>query len=141
DPAAPFAKLPKKQRDLLLYGPAGAAKAARPAAKAADTGRDSDEDDGEEEFELPRARRRETTVQDPFGRGFEGIIPNLRRRYDEGSWAVQEDLEPYRTLRQCPACLGQRLKPQSLSVKVKGRGIAEYVNLPISEALDVFDAF
>src|SRR5690606_22966331 len=89
DPAAPFAKLPKKQRDLLLYGPAGAAKAARPAAKAADTGRDSDEDDGEEEFELPRARRRETTVQDPFGRGFEGIIPNLRRRYDEGSWAVQ----------------------------------------------------
>ena len=78
---------------------------------------------------------------DPFGRNFEGVIPNLRRRYEEGSWAVQEDLEPYRTLRECPACHGQRLKPQSLAVKVKGRGIAEYVNLPISDALAVFESF
>ena len=69
------------------------------------------------------------------------MIPNLRRRYEEGSWAVQEDLEPYRTLRECPACHGQRLKPQSLAVRVKGRGMAEYVNLPISEALEVFEAF
>src|SRR4030095_10037545 len=34
-----------------------------------------------------------------------------------------------------------RLKPQSLAVKVKERGIADYVNLPISEALELFDAF
>ena len=80
-------------------------------------------------------------MPDPFGRGFEGVIPNLRRRYEEGSWTVQEDLEPYRTLRECPACHGLRLKPQSLAVKVKERGIADYVNLPISEALEVFDAF
>ena len=70
---------------------------------------------------------------------FEGLLPNLRRRYDEGSWAEQEELEPYRSLRPCPTCHGQRLKPQSLSVKVKGRTIADYVNLPIAEALDVFD--
>jgi len=69
------------------------------------------------------------------------VIPNLRRRYEEGSWAVQEDLEVFRMLRQCPDCHGHRLKAQSLSVKVKGRGIAEYVSLPISEAVDVFDAF
>jgi excinuclease ABC subunit A len=142
DPEAPFAKLPKKHRDLLLYGPGGAAKAVRAAARdAAASDTDSEVDDDEEPFELPRARRRETTVHDPFGKGFEGIIPNLRRRYEEGSWAVQDDLEPYRTLRECPACHGQRLKPQSLAVKVKGRGVAEYVNLPISEALDVFDGF
>ena len=71
--------------------------------------------------------RESAADSDPFGRNFEGVIPNLRRRYEEGSWAVQEDLEPYRTLRECPACHGQRLKPQSLAVKVKGRGIAEYV--------------
>src|SRR5205823_447851 len=47
----------------------------------------------------------------------------------------------YRTLRECPACRGERLKPESLAVKVKGRGIADYVNLPISEAVDVFDKF
>jgi excinuclease ABC subunit A len=146
DPDAPFGKLPKKHRDLLLFGPAGAGKAAKAAATASP---DDDDDDAgeeiEEEFELPKSRRsakrggaRET---DPWGKGFEGVIPNLRRRYDEGSWAEQEDLEPYRTLRECRACDGHRLKPQSLAVRVKGRSIAEYVNLPISEAHAVFETF
>jgi excinuclease ABC subunit A len=76
----------------------------------------------------------------PRGRlRFEGLIPNPRRRYDEGTWAEQEQLEPYRSLRPCPRCHGQRLKPESLAVKVKGRTIAEYVNLPISEALQVVE--
>ena len=99
DPAAPFAKLPRKQREILLFG-SGAG---------------------------PRATR------------FEGILPNLRRRYEAGSWTEQAELEPYRSLRPCHACRGQRLKAQSLSVKVKARTIADYVNLPISEALEVFD--
>jgi excinuclease ABC subunit A len=86
---------------------------------------------------LPR-KAREVLL---FGSGkFEGLVPNLRRRYHEGTWADQEDLEPYRSLRPCPACNGQRLKPESLSVKVKGRTISEYVNLPISEALQVFQS-
>jgi excinuclease ABC subunit A len=91
---------------------------------------------------MPRARRRrDSSDDDPFGRGFEGIIPNLRRRYEEGSWAVQEDLEIFRTLRDCPKCHGQRLRPESQGVRVKGRAMAEYVNLPISAARDVFEAF
>jgi excinuclease ABC subunit A len=150
DADLPFAKLPKKHRDLLLYGPAGAAKAAK-AAKAAAPEEAQDEGD-EEDFEeldpparlaaLRRGRAREDERgPDPFGRGFEGLIPNLRRRYDEGSWVVQEDLEVFRMLRDCPACHGQRLKPQSLAVRVKGRAMAEYVNLPISSARDVFEAF
>jgi excinuclease ABC subunit A len=72
------------------------------------------------------------------GKGFEGLIPNLRRRWDEGSWAEQAELDGFRTLRPCAACLGQRLKQQSLSVRVKGRTISDYVNLPIAEAVDVF---
>jgi len=144
DPDSPFGKLPKKQRELILFGPGGAAKTARAigTATAADDDEEA-EDDEEEEFQLPTSRRssRRDDPVDPFGKGFEGVIPNLRRRYDEGSWAVQEDLEPYRTLRACPTCHGQRLKPGSLAVRVKGRGIAEYVNLPISEALEVFEAF
>jgi len=90
----PFGRLPRKAREILLFG---------------------------------------------SGKQFEGLIPNLRRRFDEGSWAEQEELEPYRSLRPCATCHGERLKQQSLSVKVKGRTIADYVNLPISEALDVFD--
>ena len=144
DPETPFGKLPKKHRDVLLYGPGGA-KAAKAAAAAAaeETGFEREDDDGDDEFEMPtrRGRGKENGNDDPFGKGFEGILPNLRRRYEEGSWAVQEDLEPFRTLRDCPTCHGQRLKPQSLAVKVKGRGIAEYVNLPISEAVGVFEQF
>jgi excinuclease ABC subunit A len=74
------------------------------------------------------------------GRTFEGIVPNLRRRYEEGNWAVQAELEPYRSLRPCGTCHGLRLKLQSLSVKVKGRTIADYVSLPVGEALQVFES-
>jgi excinuclease ABC subunit A len=77
--------------------------------------------------------------KDPFGAGFEGLVPNLRRRYEEGGWLEQESLEPYRALRPCPTCQGARLKPQSRAVRVKGRTITEYVNLPITEALQVFE--
>ena len=143
DPDAPFNKLPRKHRELVLFGPAGAAKQEKVAAKAAaaKVAADDEDEDDDEEFELPRRRSTAKAEADPFGRNFEGVIPNLRRRYEEGSWAVQEDLEPYRTLRECPTCHGQRLKPQSLAVKVKGRGIAEYVDIPISEALAVFESF
>ena len=39
---------------------------------------------------------------EPYGRDFEGVLPNLRRRYEEGTWAEQEELERYRSLRPCP---------------------------------------
>jgi excinuclease ABC subunit A len=144
DADAPFSKLPKKHRELVLFGPSaggvkGGVKLAKPLRRV-DDGAD-EEEDGEEEFELPKRRRRGAADDDPWGHGFEGVIPNLRRRYEEGSWAVQEDLEPYRTLRECPTCKGQRLKPESLAVRVKERAIAEYVNLPVSEAVEVFETF
>src|SRR5262245_3347141 len=148
DASIAFAKLPKKHRDLLLYGPGSAKAVALRSAKAeersakASAERDDDDNDGAEEFELPRRRPRAAErEQDPFGKGFEGVIPNLRRRYDEGSWASQEELEPFRMLRECPTCHGERLKPESLAVRVKGRRISDYVNLPISEAVEVFDGF
>ena len=158
DADAPFSKLPKKAQDLLLLGPKGKAlRGAGPAdvrgagATASDDASSrgpanadaDDEDDELDDLDLPsppvRARARDIEIE-PIGKTFEGLLPNLRRRYEEGSWAVQEDLEPYRTLRDCPGCHGQRLKPQTLAVRVKGKGIAEYVNLPVSEALEVFDA-
>jgi excinuclease ABC subunit A len=106
----PFGRLPRKQRDLILEGPGTA----------------------------PAQPRRSRTPE-PYGRDFEGVLPNLRRRYEEGSWTAQEELEPYRALRECPACAGGRLKPESLAVRVKGRTLADYVSLPISEALEVFN--
>jgi excinuclease ABC subunit A len=118
DLTVPFRRLPRKLRDILLFGAGTAA-------------RRGDADD---------VRRKKKREADPFGAGFEGLIPNLRRRYEEGSWADQEALEPYRALRPCPSCQGERLKPQSRAVRVKGRTMSEFVNLPISEALNAIDA-
>jgi excinuclease ABC subunit A len=107
DPAVPFGKLSKKHRDLVLFGPGTAA-----------------------------APKKKGVASDPFGRDFEGVIPNLRRRFEEGSWTVQEELEPFRALRECPACKGDRLRPESLSVTIQGKTLAHYVNLPVSKALE-----
>ena len=113
DPEVSVAKLPRRQREVLLFG----APNRRPAGKTA------------------RAK-----PKDPFGDDFEGLIPNLRRRYDTGTWSEREALEEYRALRTCPSCDGARLKPESRGVRVKGRTIGEYVSMPIAEACDVFDA-
>ena len=81
DPHVAFAKLSKKHRDLVLFG-IGAAKKAAKAADAAPPVADDieDDDEGDAEFEMPRGRRREPSADDAFGRAFEGVIPNLRRR-------------------------------------------------------------
>jgi excinuclease ABC subunit A len=131
DPKLPFGKLPKKHRDLILLGPAAGQK-----DKA-------DDEDGAAKKLVAKAKKAiKSKLQqpDPFGRDFEGVIPNLRRRFEEGSWAVQEELDPYRALRECPVCSGNRLRSESLVVTLKGKTIADYVNEPISEALAWFDA-
>src|SRR5204863_1304445 len=88
--------------------------------------------------QLPK-KIREQILQGGSGKGFEGIIPNLRRRFEEADWTEQEELDVYRSLRPCPACHGERLKAEMRAVQVKGRTISDYVNLPISEAYEVFN--
>ncbi len=133
DPTMPFGKLPRRHRDLVLQGPGHVARSAAPVA-AVRAG------DGEPAEERKKGTRRKAVSLDPFGRDFEGVVPNLRRRFEEGSWTVQEELEPYRALRVCPACRGNRLRAESRSVKVKGKSLSEYVNLPVSKALAVFES-
>jgi excinuclease ABC subunit A len=123
DLTIPFRRLQRKLRDVLFYGAQGAKRAEGDPPKTAPKG----------------TKGKKARHEDPFGAGFEGLIPNLRRRYESGTWLEQENLEPYRALRPCPSCHGDRLKAQSLAVRVKGRTISEYVNLPIAEAVNVFD--
>jgi excinuclease ABC subunit A len=130
DPTVPFAKLPRKHRDLVLFGPAAATRGAAPGVPRTAA--------PDETADQPSRGKRKRLEADPFGRDFEGVIPNLRRRFDEGTWVVQEELDPYRALRECPTCSGNRLRAESLSVKVKGKTISEYVTLPIATALNVF---
>jgi excinuclease ABC subunit A len=121
DPAMPFHKLPKKQRDIVLFGAHGHRTHGTSTGPA-------------------KPARSAKAPKDPFGLDFEGAIPNLRRRFDEGTWTDQELLEGYRALRPCPACGGDRLRPESRAVRVKDRRLADYVNLPISDVLPVFEA-
>jgi excinuclease ABC subunit A len=66
---------------------------------------------------------------------FEGVLANMERRYFETeSEAVRERLKKYMTRRECPACKGARLKPESLAVSVGKVGIHEFNAMSITEA-------
>src|SRR5947209_258681 len=68
---------------------------------------------------------------------FEGIVPNLERRYRETeSDFSREKIEEYMTLRPCPECHGARLRPESRSVLVAGTPIHEFTALSVQRALD-----
>ncbi len=70
---------------------------------------------------------------------FEGVIPNLERRYQETtSIYSRADLENYMSEVTCQACHGARLKPEVLAVTVGGLNIFELTQLPVKKALEFF---
>ena len=68
-------------------------------------------------------------------RVFEGIIPNMERRYREtdSNW-VREEFENYQNNRPCGSCDGYRLRPEALAVKIADLHIGQVVNMSIKEA-------
>ncbi len=71
---------------------------------------------------------------------FEGIIPNLERRYREsGSEMSKEEIQSCMSSVACPDCHGHRLKPETLGVTVGGQNISELCNHSVSELLDFFE--
>ena len=70
-------------------------------------------------------------------RVFEGVIPNMERRYREtdSSWS-REEMERFQNNRPCGACGGYRLKPEALAVKIGGLHAGQVVQMSISEAHD-----
>ncbi|CAN7611551.1 excinuclease ABC subunit UvrA [Rhizobium sp. LjRoot30] len=71
---------------------------------------------------------------------FEGIVPNLERRWKEtdSAWA-REEIERYMSAAPCPACNGFRLKPEALAVKINRLHIGEVTNMSIRVARDWFE--
>ncbi len=69
---------------------------------------------------------------------YEGVINNLRRRYQEASEFSRGEIEKYMSTKPCPACKGARLKPEVLAVTVGGKSIAQVTALSIGEALTFF---
>lgn len=71
---------------------------------------------------------------------FEGIIPNLERRYREttSEWS-KSDIERYMSEDICPDCRGDRLKPEILAVTVGGQNIASLTKLSVTSLIVFFD--
>ncbi len=70
-------------------------------------------------------------------RCFEGIIPNMQRRYREtdSNW-IREEFERYQNNRPCGECGGFRLRPQALAVKIAGLHVGQVVQMSINHALE-----
>jgi excinuclease ABC subunit A len=114
DVEAPWDDLPDKQRDLFLYGTNG-----EPVNVT---------------YRNRYGRRRSYQTR------FEGIIPNLERRYREtDSEFSREKIEEYMSMRACPACGGARLRPESRAVLVAGMAIHEFARLSVHAGLRWLD--
>ncbi|MBI4281458.1 excinuclease ABC subunit UvrA, partial [Candidatus Uhrbacteria bacterium] len=73
--------------------------------------------------------------------GFEGVIPNLERRYKEtDSDYMRGEIERYMRVYACPLCKGKRLKPEALAVTVDDTSIATLVAMTITDAAKFFIA-
>lgn len=68
---------------------------------------------------------------------FEGVIPNLNRRYKEtDSDYMRSEIEQYMRVKVCPTCKGKRLKPEFLAVTIKEKSIVDVANMSIDEAAE-----
>ncbi len=106
----PIRDLPKEKVDILLYG--------------------ADDRPLLIQYQGFKGRARQHTTT------FEGIIPNLQRRYREtSSDHKRSQIEQYMSTRPCSACHGRRLKDETMAVAVAGMGIDQIAALPVTDLL------
>lgn len=91
----------------------------------------------EDSFEVTLRRAGKETMK--FSTDFEGVIPNLERRYKESdSEYIRQKMEELMEFNVCPTCGGTRYKPEILAVRVAGLNIAQASNLSVLEAQTFF---
>lgn len=72
---------------------------------------------------------------------FEGVIPNLQRRYmSTNSDYMKDKIDEYMAETPCPSCKGKRLKEEALSVLVRGLDIIELTDLSVNKTIDFFSS-
>ncbi|MGD6959392.1 excinuclease ABC subunit UvrA [Rossellomorea aquimaris] len=109
----PVKEIPKQQMDKVLYG--------------------SGKDEIYFRYENDFGQVRENYLR------FEGVIPNVERRYREtSSDYIREQMEKYMAQQDCPTCKGHRLKEESIAVKVDSLHIGEVTAFSIEEAEQFF---
>ena len=107
----PVKDLPKESLDLVLYG------------------------NGTKKVTIRHRTHRGRTYS--WDTNFEGVIPNLERRYkNTESDHTRQEIERYMAARPCRACQGKRLRPEALAVTVCGLGIMEVCAKNVGHALE-----
>ncbi len=104
----PWAKLAKATREMILFGSGDEPVTMR-------------YHDGQRAYDITKP--------------FEGVIPNMERRWREtdSNW-VRDELSRYQTITTCDTCKGMRLKPQALAVKIAGLHVSEVADMSIDKA-------
>ncbi|HIU96094.1 MAG TPA: excinuclease ABC subunit UvrA [Candidatus Copromorpha excrementipullorum] len=114
DMDTPYKDLPKKFKEVLLYGTR------------------------DEKLQYVYTNRSGESLK--RNHTYEGIINNLERRYREtGSEWIKEKMEKYMRITECPACHGNKLKPELLAVTVGGKNIMEFCDMSVVEAIRFVD--
>ena len=109
----PVKDLPKDIYNILLYGTNG------------------------EQVKIEYSSR---TFSGSYESAWEGIIPNLARRYREtSSDYTKSEIERYMTVSPCNTCHGKRLKKEALAVKINGKNIAELTDMSVVELFKFID--
>ena len=115
DVNTPFNQLPEKVKKVILHG------------------------SGKETIDFKYLSEKGTTFN--RSHAFEGIIPNLERRYREtDSETVREKLREYQSHRACPSCHGARLRKEARHVFVGGRALHDVSAIPLNQALEFFSS-
>ncbi len=114
DLETPFEALPEKIQQIILYG------------------------SGAEQIKFTYHGERGNVYKRTHP--FEGVIPNMERRYrDSDSNVIREELAKYLSTRPCEACGGSRLKTEARHVYVAGRPLPALTELPIGQVLRFFE--
>ncbi|MGB3113678.1 MAG: excinuclease ABC subunit UvrA [Candidatus Omnitrophota bacterium] len=95
--------------------------------------------DHEESYEELTAKEKNMFLYGEDEYGFEGVIPNLERRFKHSnSEYMKEMIGSFMSVQACPDCKGMRLRPESLAVLIGGKNIAEVNALSINAAKKFF---
>ncbi|PJA93538.1 MAG: excinuclease ABC subunit UvrA [Candidatus Kerfeldbacteria bacterium CG_4_9_14_3_um_filter_45_8] len=93
---------------------------------------------GDQQFDVNASAEQSGKVRQ-FMASYEGVIPNLERRYKEtDSEYIRSEIERYMRIFKCPSCDGKRLKPEALAVTVNDVNIATLTNLSIDGITEFF---
>jgi len=114
----PVKDMPEESMKMILYG------------------------DGKNKYKIDINKNEESSsaFKGEYETTFEGVIPNLERRYLEtDSDYVRKKIEGYMRILKCPKCHGKRLKPEILAVQINGHSIMDLTEFSVKKAIDFFN--